>query len=147
MSFSAMEFYKSIEDELDKKGISDMKISRVTYSQGGIFSSNRDYLRIARGEYIFLICAAPFGTDFFVSWWGGQQITFLMDLVPRIPAIGPFLAKFMASKSFYRLDTESMFESTVRKCVLAEIDKLTTIKGIRGLSDSERIPYRNPNWL
>jgi len=147
MSFSAMEFYKSIEDALEKKEIADMKISRVTYSQGGIFSSNRDYLRIARGEYIFLICAAPFGTDFFVSWWGGQQVTFFMDLIPRIPLIGPLLTKFMASKSFYRMDTESMFESTVRKCVMAEIDKLTTAKGIRGLSDSERIPFRSSNWL
>src|SRR5690349_13798286 len=83
-SFSAMEFYNAVEQALDKKEIGDMKISRVTYSQGGLFSSNREYLRIARGEYIFLVCAAPFGTDFFVSWWGGERITFAMDLVPRI---------------------------------------------------------------
>jgi len=146
MSFSVLEFYEYIERSLQKKGIF-VDISRVTYKQRGVFSSRREYLRIERGEYIFLICAAPFGTDFFVSWWGGERIPFYKDLLPRIPGIGPILNWLITpKKTFYTLDTENMFEGTVRKCVQAAIDEITTNRGIRGLSDIERMPLRNTKW-
>jgi hypothetical protein len=99
-------------------------------------------LHIARGEFIFLVCAAPFGTDFFVSWWGGERITFWMDLFPRIPILGYFFEKSAKKKSFYRMDTESMFEGTVRKCVMGEIEKIAIAKGIRGLPDIDRMNQR-----
>jgi hypothetical protein len=34
-----------------------------------VLSVNREYLRIRRGPHAFDVCAAPFGTGFFVSSW------------------------------------------------------------------------------
>jgi hypothetical protein len=42
---------------------------RVDWSEGGLLSAKREYLRATYGRYSFDICAAPFGKDFFFSWW------------------------------------------------------------------------------
>jgi hypothetical protein len=72
--FSSQEFYQRVEESVKKHEIPNVSFSRVTHSQAGIFSSRREYLRISREEYIFDVCAAPFGTDFFVSWWLGESV-------------------------------------------------------------------------
>src|SRR5205814_777575 len=36
-------------------------------------SAKRDYLRISYGRYSFDLCAAPFGRDYFFSWWLVQR--------------------------------------------------------------------------
>lgn len=41
----------------------------LNYKEGGLASANRLYFRTQRGKFAFDICAAPFGTGFFVSWW------------------------------------------------------------------------------
>lgn len=46
---------------------------RIALPEGTLLSSHRDYLRVTRGKYTFDLCAAPFGIDFFVSWWLVEQ--------------------------------------------------------------------------
>ena len=117
-----------------------MSFSRVTHSQSGIFSSRREYLRISREEYIFDICAAPFGTDFFVSWWLGESVR---DIIAKIPVINTILGKNSKHKTYFQMDTEAMFRSSVQHGVLEAIDQITTAKGIRALSEVERISNEN----
>lgn len=38
-------------------------------AEAGMFSGKREYLRVTRGRFTFDICAAPYGTGFFFSWW------------------------------------------------------------------------------
>ncbi|MBU1700304.1 MAG: hypothetical protein KJ831_09145 [Candidatus Eisenbacteria bacterium] len=45
--------------------------SRVDWREGGIGTPKRKYLRVTREDMAFDICAAPFGTGFFFSWWLG----------------------------------------------------------------------------
>ena len=135
--FSSQDLYNKAEDHIKKHAFPDIKISRVTHSQGGVFSSKREYLRISRGEYIFDICAAPFGADFFVSWWLGESVR---DILARIPILNTLLGKNSKIKTLYQLDTEAMFKSSVHQAVMEAIDEITTSKGIRALSEGERRP-------
>lgn len=65
--FSAMEFYRSIESELERRKVPRLRRRLVEYHEGGFLSDKRVYLRLARERYAFEICAAPFGTGFFFS--------------------------------------------------------------------------------
>ncbi len=69
---SPMEFYASVEEGIKRRQLPDAKVSRVDWREGGLFSAQREYLRVGRGRNVFDICGAPFGNGFFVSWWLGE---------------------------------------------------------------------------
>jgi len=137
MQFSSQDFYKSVEEACAKHEIPNLTFSRVTHSQGGIFSAGREYLRATYNEYVFDICAAPFGKDFFVSWWLREKEE---DLLSKIPILNSLLGKNRKQKTFYQMDTEGMFKGSIHHSVLEAIDHLTSTKGIRALSEFERNP-------
>ena len=66
-SYSAQEFYARLEDEMVKRNIPSMDISRIEFAQGGILSDKRTYLRMIRERLAFDTCAAPFGNIYFFS--------------------------------------------------------------------------------
>lgn len=136
LQFSSQEMYKEIERAVTAREIPNVHVSRTSYSQGGIFSASREYLRVTRNEYVFDICAAPFGKDFFVSWWLSEKEP---DLAAKIPIINTLLGRNPKYKSYYQMDTEGMFRGSIHGCVLDAIDQITTAKGIRGPSDTERL--------
>jgi hypothetical protein len=81
---SPKEFFASVEKQIDRRRVPAMEYSRVDWKEGGLFSAEREYLRVSRERNVLAdICAAPYGTGFFVSWW-------LAELRPS--PIGPTLA-------------------------------------------------------
>lgn len=134
--FSAQEFYSLVEAAVKKTEVKGIGIDRAEYEEKHVLLARREYLRLTRGEYVFLICAAPFGTGFFVSWWLGETVSFVKHLILKIP----WLARLVYRKTFFQMDTETMFQECVRKCVLEVVEHISTNKGIRGLSERERIP-------
>ena len=66
-STSADEFYRAVEDELAEKNVPDIELTRELFAEGGLLSSQRQYLRMRRERLVFDVCAAPFGTSFFFS--------------------------------------------------------------------------------
>jgi hypothetical protein len=66
---SSLEFYNSVEKALVSRSVPQTQWTRVEHKEGGLASANRVYFRTQRGKYAFDVCAAPFGTGFFVSWW------------------------------------------------------------------------------
>jgi hypothetical protein len=69
LSTSTLEYYAAVEKALREKDVADLHIERVTASESGILSAKREYLRVRYGRLMFDICGAPFGKDFFFSWW------------------------------------------------------------------------------
>ena len=61
------EFYDEIEKELKAREVPGIEICRVDFSEGGLVSADRTYLRMQRENLCFDICAAPFGKSFFFS--------------------------------------------------------------------------------
>jgi hypothetical protein len=140
--FSSQDFYTRIEDLITEREIPDAKCRRVNLNQAGILSARREYLRVSRGETVIDICAAPFGTGFFVSWWLGQNKSF----AKKLPGIGQYVEAASANQTYYQADTESMFRMAVKSCVLTAIDELLSAdKGIRALSDYERYAIASAN--
>ncbi len=131
MHFSAQEFYSSVENVLNEQMIGGLNFSRITYAEGGMLSARREYLRIRRREYVFDVCAAPFGRGTFVSWWLGEVGTPLRDRFSRIPFIGQFFVKRM--KTYFELDNEAMFRESVISVINSTIKKFSEIKGVRSL--------------
>ncbi len=75
---STMDFYTAVEAALRPREIPDYSVSRIDWRESGVLSARREYLRIKRGNLAFDLCAAPFGTGFFFSWW-------LAELPPSHP--------------------------------------------------------------
>jgi hypothetical protein len=84
---SPLSFYQAVEAALQRREVPATQNSRVDHKEAGLLSANREYLHITREKLIFDICAAPFGTGFFVSWW-------LVEEVPRLNPILKIIAVF-----------------------------------------------------
>jgi hypothetical protein len=67
-SFPPQEFYAAIEKEMAARKIPSMEISREEFSEGGLLSDKRIYLRLFRERLALYTCAAPFGTGYFFSF-------------------------------------------------------------------------------
>lgn len=143
MQQSSTEFYGAVDQALTAQGISDTKSERVNIAEGGILSAKREYLQVRRKEHVFHICAAPFGSGFFVSWWLGEVESGLWATLSSIPYIG-FIFRLIASvakpTTYYRIDTALMFQSATHGAVLSALDAVTSAKGVRTLTENERKP-------
>jgi hypothetical protein len=81
LSTSTQDFYASVERALTAKEVPELHLSRTVVNERGLLSARREYLSVRYGRLTFDICAAPFGKDFFFSWW----------LTKRSPSASAFL--------------------------------------------------------
>ncbi len=78
---SSLDFYELVKAGIARREIPDLKISQVEWNQGGLGAGKRVYLRVSREGLNFDICAAPFGTGYFFSWWLAKISRVLLDLL------------------------------------------------------------------
>src|SRR6266404_4023136 len=64
---SSLSFYDAVEQALADRAVPDTATRRTDYRESGLLSAKREYLRVRRGAQAVDICAAPFGTGFFIS--------------------------------------------------------------------------------
>lgn len=133
-------FYKEVERQLKEHNVDGLKIERVNWSEGGIFSAKREYLQVRRGEHVFHVCAAPFGNGFFISWWLGHVQTGFLAWLATLPLIGIFVRNFLTRLTYYKIDTALMFQSVTHSVVSGILDTMLNAKGMKALSDVERAP-------
>lgn len=133
-AFSSTEFYLKIKAGLEERKIPNVSIANESFLESHIFSDKREYLRITRSEYVFYVCAAPFGTGTFVSEWLCIKREGSLN---KIPIISKLAGKDRTDKSFYQMDTESMTRMAIHSTVLDVLDSLTTASGVRGLNELE----------
>lgn len=65
--YSPREFYALVEKNLDQRHVPDLVREYVLEHEGSPFSPRRLYFHMRRERIVAQICAAPFGTGFFVS--------------------------------------------------------------------------------
>lgn len=140
MQQSSNEFYGQVEQGLLAHHLKDAKLERVNISEGGLFSSKREYLQVRRGNHVFHVCAAPFGNGFFVSWWLGAIDRGFFAGLAKIPVIGLLFRAFIKPLTYYRVDTALMFQAVTHGAVVAALDAITSAKGMQSLSWLERKP-------
>jgi hypothetical protein len=89
---SPLGFYIAVEAALVRRAIPITKNERIDYREAGMLSANREYLHIRREKLAFDICAAPFGTGFFVSWWLAEDRKALHPALRAAIGFAMFLA-------------------------------------------------------
>jgi hypothetical protein len=116
-SMSTQEFYERLTTSIARRQMPSVKLFRKNLPEGGFLSSHRDYLLARRGKFTFALCAAPFGIDFFVSWWLLEEPGCLLFLLP-------VLSRLDRGTTFYEEDTAETFRDSVHQAVLETIDGL-----------------------
>lgn len=137
---STQDFYTNVERSVNARNLPNVRISRIDFREGSILSAKREYLRVKCKELVFDICAAPYGNGFFVSWWLGEKLSGLLELLLMIPFLGALIAKTSKPATYYRLDTMLMYQESVHLAVLEILDGIISAKGMRTLSEAERKP-------
>lgn len=140
LQLSSQDCYKTIQECIEKRQVPDAQSSRVTFAvYDSVMAARREYLRVNNVTYIFDICAAPYGTGFFISWWLRESKSLAELLMIRFfPSFG--------QKTYFQLDTQTMFREAVHRSVLDAIAQMTTGKGVRGLSELEQQITTNPKF-
>ena len=133
--FSSQDFYSQVVEAIKKREIRGLDIDRESFLETHIASARREYLRIRRGEYVYYISSAPFGTGSFVSSWMCIRREHFWEY---IPGINKLIGKDRSKKTFYQQDTEAMYRSVIHTAVVETLDGLTEAKGIRGLTELEK---------
>lgn len=136
-SMSSDEFYAQVEKIFKEHQIPDAKTERIKHKEGGIFSSSREYFRIKRGDLVFDICAAPFGKDFFISWWLYETEGLSKQLL-KLTSVGSYLVERCAKQTFFQADEETMFLTCAHECILEAIEQMVQSKGLRALTEQEK---------
>src|ERR1051326_5333394 len=136
-SMSANDFYAALEEALSNHDMPNVQIARANNKEGGMFSASREYLRIKYRDLVFDVCAAPFGKDFFVSWWMYETEGLLSQVLKHTKA-GDYLRDRAARRTFFQADQETMFRSCVHNVVLEVIDKVTEDKGVRFMPELQK---------
>jgi len=134
IQFSTTDFYAQVKQGLVDRKVDGLSYAKQSFLESHIFSARREYLRITEHEYVFYICAAPFGTGTFVSWWLCVKDE---KLINKIPILNKLAGKDRNNKSFYQMDTEAMYKSVIQSTVTAVADGLTKEQGFR-LSELDR---------
>ena len=65
--FATKEFYAALDSAIREKQWPGVQVLRIDYSEAGMLSHKREYLRVIRQRQVFDICAAVFGKDYFFS--------------------------------------------------------------------------------
>ncbi len=138
--FSSQEFYQTTMKSLEEMKIPKIRFAHSEYSEGGVLSANRDYMIVYRGSLRYIICAAPFGTAFFVSWRQSDTTDLGQKFLAAIPLFGRAFERVLFSQTYYERDTEIMFQDTIHNTVLKIVDTMALAKGVRKLTELERKP-------
>lgn len=135
LNASTVDFYKEVAKVVQAKK-APVKIATVEWRERGIFSTKRQYLRVSYQQYVFDICAAPFGNDFFWSWWLGTK----PGILESLPYVGFLFKYFIRPDTYHSEDTRQMFQDTVHRVVLDVVSGVLSTKKMSPLSAAERLP-------
>lgn len=91
-STSTQDFYAAVEEAIWARKLPGIVIARVRFSEGGLGSPQREYLRVYRYRVAFDICSAPYGNGHFFSWW-------LTRIPPRF-GVAATIAIFFVAMAF-----------------------------------------------
>jgi len=138
LQYSSKQFYQTLETALNESQFPNVHSKRIWKPEGGTFSVNREYLKVSRGRYDFIISAAPFGKAYFVSWWLKQR-SGIAVLLKLVPFLGQWLYNSEIRQTYYQVDTEIIFKESIKGIVNKAIEELGHTKGFREVEMNTQI--------
>ncbi len=140
LSYSPNDFYKQLEEELQKEEIDGIRLSTKNIAEGNFVSARRQYATITWKEYRYTVCASPFANSFFISYRSLGKPMFWRSAFARIPWIGKYLIKMFFPLSYYKEDTIMMFHAIVHESIVKVTNDISEAKGISRISDVQAKP-------
>ena len=143
LEYSPIQFYSHVDDAIKARKIPAVRVTRTKYKEGGMLSADREYLVIQRERLQFTICAAPFGTGFFVSLRltdGGNPDGCGCGCLIALPLVGHLYEYLFRRETIYTIDRRHMYLDAVHGAMVDAIDEMTREKGIKPLTELERRP-------
>ena len=134
-TFSAQEYYSKLQELISTRQMPNVNFSRVKFAVGSLGQGKQEYLRVDRKDDIFDICASPFGTGSFISYWYGEPKQRFKELAYQIKGVNTVVDAFN-NKTRHELDSATVFRTWVKECIDLAIEDITNQKGIR-LSEDE----------
>ena len=131
LQMSAKEFYTLLRGMIEEYQYPKVSCELVNLKETGILSAGREYLKISKGRYNYFVCASPFGISFFISWWFQEDANTAANVASKFGLVGKAVANRMESKTFYEIDTETMFTSSITSIIKAAVNKVMVDKGFR----------------
>ncbi|QEC77388.1 hypothetical protein [Mucilaginibacter ginsenosidivorax] len=128
LQLSAKDFYAALEARIASYQFPDVECRVVERHEDSILSSKRQYLQIEHHYLSYLVCAAPFGRSFFISWYLEQSedgFTLALRKIPILRWLVP------SEKTYYQIDSELMFKNSIENIVKAAVHKLMVEHGYR----------------
>jgi hypothetical protein len=126
---STQEFYGCIEDLLISKEIPGLKMYRIVRQEGGLFSANREYLRIKRKEIVIDVCGFTFGNGFCVSCRKGC----MPNSAKKSSQRDSIWEIVFTPKTFYHDDSETAFKSFVNHSIEEAVRIMNSGIGLRNI--------------
>jgi hypothetical protein len=115
----------------------------VSWHESGAFSAKRDYFRIQRYNYIYDVCAAPFGGAFFISARFCVKSFNFWLFAAQFPFISWFalpLLRLFNPETYYKIDSALMYSGVIEAALFQVIDEMTTSQGLDRLPEYSRRP-------
>jgi hypothetical protein len=131
LQLSTKDFYTLVRDLVEEYRYPGVTCTPVNMKEAGLFSSSRDYLRISKGRHHYFVCASPFGRSFFISWWLQEDEYTAANVARKIPWLGAALASRMESKTFYEIDTQLMFTTSINSLIGVAVERVKMTKGFK----------------
>jgi hypothetical protein len=103
MSASPADFYRRLREVIRDRKIPNLDEGHVQWREGGLLSAKRLYFRLLRERIVIDVCAAPFGTGFFVSWRLGH-IWLRLNFLGALMLIAGVIAALGTAYDNYRFE-------------------------------------------
>lgn len=134
-TLSSQAFYEDLAAIIRERYFPKVSMNVMAIDTGGFLSPKRDYLRITNSHLVFYVCAAPFGKDFFISYW-------LVDMPEG--CLTTFSRRVLGieepPKTFFEVDTEAIFLEGITAAIQRAIHRATETRGLRAITEGELIP-------
>ena len=141
VSYSTVKFYARLRELLESKSLPGvLPMHSVLHREGGLISPRRRYFRVKRKSILIDVCAAPFGKDYFVSWWMVERVSALRYVLSRMPGLGEYFDRTFWPLTYYRRDTMIAFQDAVHNTILEAVDELLVELKLPRLEQQERRP-------
>ena len=146
-NMSTQEFYKKVEAELKTQQVPGLTISRPEFSEAGLFSAKRQYLRLKRDDVLFDICAAPFGVNYFFSCrFAATPPTGLKAMINMLLNLILEKLNLRLTDTYHQEDTRLMYMTVVESIVKKLVEQETAAQGVKLLSQYEYAPILSDRY-
>jgi hypothetical protein len=128
LQLSAKDFYATLETQIASYQFPNVTCKVVEKHEEYLLSSKRQYLHIKQDSLSYLVCAAPFGKSFFISWYLEESEDGFTLALRKIPILRWLVS---SEKTYYQIDSELMFKNSIESIVKAQVHKLMVEHGYR----------------